>query len=79
MVIKILGGGCARCDQLESIVRQAVADLDVNAEIQKVKEIVEIAQTGILSTPGLIINDKVKSQGKLPDVGTIKKWIQEAE
>ncbi len=78
MVIKILGGGCARCEQLESIVRQAVSDLDVNAEIQKVKEIVKIAQTGILSTPGLIINDKIKSQGKLPDIATIKEWIQEA-
>ena len=78
MVIKILGGGCARCEQLESVVRQAVSDLDVNAEIQKVKEIKEIAQSGILSTPGLIINNEIKSQGKLPDVGTIKEWIQEA-
>ncbi|MFC1558560.1 thioredoxin family protein [candidate division KSB1 bacterium] len=79
MVIKVLGVGCARCEQLESVVRQAVSDIDVNAEIQKVKEIVEIAQSGILTTPGLIINDKIKSQGKLPDVETIKEWIQEAE
>ena len=78
MVIKILGGGCARCEQLESIVKQAVSDLDVNAKIQKVKEIREIAQSGILSTPGLIINDKIKSQGKLPDVEIIKEWIQGA-
>ena len=79
MVIKVLGGGCARCDELESLVRKAVSELGVDAEIRKVKEIKEIAHSGILSTPGLIINDEIKSQGKLPVVETLKKWIEKAE
>ncbi len=78
MVIKVLGIGCPTCQKLEMLVKEAATDLGVTAEIQKVTDIKKIAEHGIIRTPGLIINEKVVSQGKLPVLETLKKWIEDS-
>ena len=77
MEIKILGPGCPRCDELGKRTLKALAELDVAADVQKVKDIKEISSYGVFSTPALIINEKVKSSGRIPAVAEIKEWLRE--
>jgi len=77
MEIKVLGPGCSRCANLEKEVRNALAELDVAADIEKVKDIQQIMAFKIMSTPALVINDKVKVAGRVPKKDEIKKYIQE--
>jgi len=78
MNIKILGAGCANCDKLEALAKQAVEELNVDATFMKVKKINDILDYGIARTPGLVINEEVKSSGRIPSLDEIKKWIQES-
>lgn len=78
MTIKILGPGCANCKKLEEIVREAVGKLGIEAEIRKITDIPEITSYGVFRTPGLIINDKIALQGKLPVLTTLHHWIEDA-
>jgi small redox-active disulfide protein 2 len=75
MEIKILGPGCARCHELEKRVRRAVDELGMAAEIQKVSDLRAIAAAGIMSTPGLVIDGRVKASGRIPSLEDIKNWI----
>jgi len=77
MTIKILGTGCIKCDKLEELTKKAVAELSISAEIAKVKDLNEIMNYGVMMTPGLVINEQVKSSGKLPSIEQLKSWIQE--
>ena len=79
MTIKILGSGCANCEKVESLARQAVEELAVQADFEKVKDIEKILDYGIVRTPGLVINEQVMVAGKIPSLDQIKTWIQEAE
>ena len=79
MTIKILGSGCANCEKVESLARQAVEELGVQADFEKVKDIEKILDYGIVRTPGLVINEQVMVAGKIPSLDQIKTWIQEAE
>lgn len=63
MLIKILGVGCSRCRKLEEQVRNIVTDNNIPAEIEKVTEVQDMMKYGILATPGLVINEKLKSSG----------------
>jgi small redox-active disulfide protein 2 len=72
MEIKILGIGCQRCKILEKSVREAVEEMNIQANISKVQDIVEILDYGILKTPGLVIDDKVVSSGHLLSVSQVK-------
>jgi len=76
MEIKILGTGCPRCSEVEKRTMNALAKLGVAADVQKIKNLNAIAQYGIFGTPGLVINGKVKSSGRIPSVEEIKSWIQ---
>lgn len=76
MKIQILGTGCPKCKQLTSNVEQAIRDLGVAAEVEKVTDIKEIMKFGVMLTPGLAINGEVKSSGKVLSVGEIKKMIE---
>jgi small redox-active disulfide protein 2 len=77
MEIKVLGPGCANCYKLEELAKQAVRELGVKAEVVKITDIGQIAMHGILSTPGLIINGKIKHSGKpLPSLEKIKELIK---
>jgi small redox-active disulfide protein 2 len=78
MVIKILGTGCPNCFKLEELAKKAAQELNVNAEFVKVREIDKILDYGIARTPGLVINEVVKSAGRIPSVEQIKAFIQEA-
>lgn len=77
MEIKVLGPGCPNCQDLERRVKQALSELGVEATVTKVTDYAEIAKY-IMATPGVIINEKVKHEGKpLPRVDQIKGWIEE--
>jgi small redox-active disulfide protein 2 len=74
--IKIVGTGCAKCKKLEEVVREAVQELNVDAQIGKISDLKEIAKTSILMTPGLIIDGKVKLSGKVPSKEETTKIIK---
>jgi len=75
--IKVYGSGCANCKKLEQLCYDAVAEMNINANIEKVTDLMEIMKSGIMSTPGLEINGKIVSTGKLPTKETLKHWIIE--
>lgn len=77
MKIEILGPGCHRCVELERSVKSVVAELNVAADVEKVKDIAKIIEAGIMQTPGLRINGKIKSFGRIPKPEEIKKWVEE--
>jgi small redox-active disulfide protein 2 len=64
--IKILGTGCPNCDKLEQEIKKATQDLAIEAEFEKVTDFQKIMDYDVLSTPGLVINDKVVSSGRIP-------------
>ncbi len=77
MEIKVLGPGSLNCQKMEEMVKVAVKELGVDATLVKITDIGEIIRYGILSTPGLIVNGKVKHSGKqLPDMDRIKDLIK---
>lgn len=77
MVIKILGVGCPRCKKLEVQVRDILAKNNLEADIEKITEIDDMMEYGILATPGLVINEKLKSGGITPKDEQILNWIKE--
>lgn len=77
--IKILGAGCPNCKKLEAVARQAVDMTGVEAEIVKVTEIPGIMAYDILSTPGLVVNEKVVSSGQIPSIAEVSIWLADAE
>jgi small redox-active disulfide protein 2 len=74
--IKILGTGCPKCRQLADNVKVAVDQLGVEYELEKVTEISKIMQQGVMLTPGLVVDDEVKSSGKVLNVEQIKAMLQ---
>lgn len=77
MEIRILGPGCPRCDEVKKRTINALAELDIAADVQKITDIKEIMKYNIITTPGLVINDKLKSSGRIPSKSEIKKWINQ--
>ena len=77
MKIKFLGGGCPRCEKLEQTTREAANTLGIEAEFTKVKTMNEIMQYEILETPALVIDEKVKSHGRIPSKEEIMEWMRE--
>jgi len=73
--IKVLGSGCANCKRLEATARKVVESLAIEAEIVKVTDYAEIMKWPILSTPGLVINDKLVSAGRIPSEKEITDWL----
>ena len=76
MEIKVLGPGCPKCQQTENVVKEAVAEAGVNAAIEKVTDAMEIAGYGVFGTPAVVIDNEVKSVGKIPRKEDVKGWIQ---
>jgi small redox-active disulfide protein 2 len=78
LTIKVLGSGCANCKKVEAIARQAVANMGVEAEVIKVTEYADMMEYNIMSTPGLVINEKLVSAGKIPNEAQVTSWLAEA-
>ena len=76
--IEVLGPGCANCQRLEAMARQAVADLGVEAEVEKITDVKEIMARGVMSTPGLVVNGKVVSKGRVPSASEVTSLIASA-
>jgi small redox-active disulfide protein 2 len=77
MEIKVIGSGCAACKKLLGITQDAVKQLNADADVIYVTDMAEIVKTGLMSTPGLIVNGKVKSTGRVPSAKEVVKLIQE--
>ncbi len=78
LTIKVLGSGCANCKKLEDLIRQVIDQMAVEAEVIKVTEYPNIMAYNIMSTPGLVINEKVVSFGRIPSPAEITIFVANA-
>lgn len=76
MDIKILGPGCAKCNQTMDRVNEAIAESGVSATVEKITDMLKIAQFGVLGTPAVVIDGEVKSFGKVPKKDDVLKWLR---
>ncbi len=76
MKIQVLGTGCAKCKQLTANAEKAVAELGVQATVEKVEDLREIMKFGVMTTPALVIDGKVKSAGKLLSPQDVKQLLR---
>lgn len=79
MEVKILGTGCANCKRLEQVAREAIVEAGLAAQVIKVTEMKDIMAYPILSTPGLVINEKVVSSGRVPKKAEVVTWLMNAQ
>ena len=75
MKIEILGTGCPKCKKLHELVKEAITELTVEAEITKVEEIADIMKYNVMLTPALVIDGEIKTAGKIPTKPEIINWI----
>lgn len=75
LTVKILGSGCANCKKLEAVAREAVTAAGLEAEFLKVTDMKAIMAYDLLSTPALVINDKVVSSGRIPTQAEVRQWL----
>lgn len=75
MIIKILGSGCVSCHKLEENTRKAVEELGIDATIEKVTDFKDILAYGVMKTPALVVNEKVKVSGRVLTPEQIKKYF----
>ena len=76
MLIKILGSGCAKCNRLEQLTREAVGELGIDATFEHVKEMDKIMAYPIMSTPALVVDEKVKVSGRIPSKEELLVWLK---
>ena len=76
--IKVLGPGCNNCHMVEEAARAAVTALGVEAEFEKVTDRADFARYGLLYTPGLVINEKLVSAGRIPNQSEVQTWVANA-
>lgn len=77
ITVKILGIGCPRCNALEARVRSVAQKYNLDVEVIKVTDIEEMIRSGIMMTPGLMVDDEVKSAGIIPKEEEVLKWLEE--
>ena len=75
LTVKILGPGCANCKKLEAVAREAVASAGLEAEFVKVADMKAIMAFDLLATPGLVINEKLVSSGRIPTQAEVRQWL----
>jgi len=76
--IKVLGPGCSNCQKVEAAAKNAIASMGVAAEIIKVTDYAQIMAYNILSTPGLVINEKLVAAGRIPSSTEVMTWVADA-
>ena len=79
MDIKVLGPGCPKCRQTEKVVKEAVAEAGVTADVEKVTDVMKIAGYGVFGTPAVVVDGEIKSVGKIPSKADVKSWLQKQE
>ncbi|EKE21098.1 MAG: redox-active disulfide protein 2 [uncultured bacterium] len=77
MEIKILGTGCPNCQKLEANVKQTLAELKIEAVVEKVTDIGEIMSYGVMGTPALVVNEEVRVYGRVPDNKEIEEILMD--
>ncbi len=75
MRVQVLGTGCAKCGELEKLVREAVAEAGSDAVVEKVTDVKEIAMLGVFTTPALVVDGVIKAVGGIPSKNDILSWI----
>jgi small redox-active disulfide protein 2 len=78
MIIKVLGTGCANCKNLERVTREALSDLGIDARIEKVEDYGQIMGYGVMSTPGLVVDERVVLSGRVPSVEQVRDLLAAA-
>jgi len=78
MDIKVLGTGCAKCKAVEKMVKEVLAELNIDAEVEDVKDMAKIMEYKVMMTPGLVIDGKVVSSGHVPSKKDVVRMIEEA-
>ena len=78
LTIKVLGSGCANCKRLDQIAHKVVDEMSLDAEIVKVTDYKDIMAYNILSTPGLVVNEKLVSYGRIPSPAEVTTWLADA-
>ncbi len=76
--IKVLGPGCSNCEKLASVAKKAVANFGLPATIEKITDYSEIRRYQVLATPGLVVNEKLVSAGRIPSDAEVMTWIADA-
>ncbi|MFP5213632.1 MAG: thioredoxin family protein [Acidobacteriota bacterium] len=75
MIVKVLGPGCAKCNETEKVVKEAVAEAGSDAVVEKVSDFAEIARLGVFTTPAVVVDGKVKIVGKVPTKAEVRSWL----
>jgi len=75
--IKVIGKGCPNCEKLEQLCHEVIKEENLEAQVEKVTDVNEFADYGVMMTPGLVVNDKLLSQGKIPVKNTLSKWLND--
>jgi len=75
MNVKILGGGCANCDKLEKVTREAVTSLGIDATFEKITDFGAIMAYGVMTTPALVVDEQVKVAGRVPSAAEVEKLL----
>ncbi len=75
MEIKVLGPGCAKCSKTEKLVQEVIKETGVDATVEKVTDMMQIASYGVFGTPSVIIDNEVKCTGKVPKKADVLAWI----
>lgn len=78
MEIKILGGGCPKCERLESLAREVVTELGIEASFSKVKDLSEIMAYDVMTTPAMVIDEHLVCSGRIPEKVEVLDWIKSA-
>jgi len=76
MLIKILGSGCAKCNRLEQLTREAVTELGVTAEFEHVRDMDKILAYPVMTTPALVVDEEVKVAGRIPSKDELVAWLK---
>ena len=77
MELKILGTGCPKCRKVYANAQRAIADLGIDVKLEKVETIDEILRHGVMMTPAVVINGRVRASGRIPSTEELKKWLLE--